>query len=132
MKQGRLDNYKKSLENNGKPTAREYREYFEVPNFTEKETCFLEPTNWKDKFLVFLWFIVLITGYLDILEPFIIDEVGEVDVTITKLVSNTKKYSCSYKLDNIIEDDYTPNKNEIYTPKGLSENKDTKTIELMN
>ena len=127
-----LQTFKANLENEEKSTFSKYYTHFLVPNCTVYETCILEPANRKDKFFVFLWFIVLITGYLDILEPFIYFEVAKVDISISKLISNKKKYSCSYKLNNNNTDGYyTSNKNEIYESKELIENEDTKRVESM-
>ena len=141
-----LETFKKSLDGNemqtetptetptGTPTGtpsddgfqltKSYHENFFVPNFKNYETCLIKPTSAKDRFLVFLWFILLITGYMDILEPFICYEVEEIKVKITKYVSNTKKYRNSYKLnDPRYEDNKIPNKNDIYE---TCETKDTK------
>ena len=127
-----LETYKTNLENNKKSTLSTYYTHFLVPNSTENETCLLEPANRKDKFFIFLWFIVLITGYLDILEPFISFEIEKIDICISKFVSNKKKYSCSYKLDNNnTKDYYTPNNDETYESKELSENEDQKKVELI-
>ena len=137
-----LQSFKKSLEGNEIPTetptgtpnetttdddsqpTKKYHENFVVPNFKNYETCLIKPTTAKDRFFVFLWFILLITGYMDILEIFICYEVEEIKVNLTKYVSNTKKYRNSYKLnDPRYEDNNIPNKNEIYE---TCETKDTK------
>ena len=128
-----MEDVKKTIATNEKSIKKSYSrnnefyEHFIVPNFTNEETCFLEPTNRKDKFFLFVWVVAFITGYLDILEPFIYYEIGNVDVNITKLVSNTKRYQMDYKSKEID----IPDEEEFYKPKESSDNTDTKEVELM-
>ena len=133
-----LEDVKKTIATNEKSIKKSYSrnnefyEHFIVPNFTNEETCFLEPTNRKDKFFLFVWVVAFITGYLDILEPFIYYEIGNVDVNITKLVSNTKRYQMDYKSKEIkTEICDIPDEEEFYKPKESSDNTDTKEVELM-
>ena len=71
-----------------------------MPNFNDNEICILNPANSKDKFLIFLWFLLLLTGYLDIYELFIHYKVEEINVRIIKKVSKKKKYRANYKLND--------------------------------
>ena len=140
-----LENYKNNLDNNNYETPtddghhkiKKYYKHFIVPSFINEEICILEPLTSKDIFLILLWFIVLITGYLDLLEIFVYYRVEIVDIKITKLVSNTNKYRVNYNLnDNQFDEEHNlPNKNEIYQTKELKEltkYTDTKEIELIN
>ena len=140
-----IEDFKNSLDNNnnnyetptddGEHNTKKYYEHYLVPDFSFEETCFSEPTNSKDKFIVFLWFIALITGYLDILEIFIYysDEDNDtVEVRIIKLISNSKKLRANYNSNDYkFEKHNLPNENEIYETKKSSENIDTKEVELI-
>ena len=67
-------------------------------------------------FLIFLWFILLILGYLDILDFFIFTEREKIYVKITKLVSNTEIFRAYYnkndeKLEFNKKEDHTSSYN---------------------
>lgn len=115
-----LDSFKKSFENNEKPTNngehqnKTYYEHFLAPELYNNETCFKQPVTSIERFFVFLWFILLFTGYVDILEIFICYTVEKVDINITKLVSNSKRYRALYKSnDGRFEDNKISMKTEM-------------------
>ena len=103
-----LANYKNDLVNKEAEVSNDnielkneiYYEHLLVPNFNDNEICILNPANSKDKFLIFLWFLLLLTGYLDIYELFIHYKVEEINVRIIKKVSKKKKYRANYKLND--------------------------------
>ena len=67
------------------------------PGFREHEICFRRKgTNVLYMFLLFFWFILLITGYLDIFEIFICYKDDYKNITITKNVSNAIVYGACY------------------------------------
>ena len=85
-----LEKLKEDLENNSVTNS--------CSDFQPKETCFLVPPNKAlTKFYIFLWFILYITGYVDILDYFIYFEEEKILVVVKKVVSNTNQYRASYK-----------------------------------
>ena len=131
-----LENLKKNLEDkettNGDNVLNNkiYYTHYLVPNFNENEICYLKPINSKDKFLVFLWFLLFFTGYLDIYEIFICYKTEEVNIRIVKKVSKKKKFRNSYKLnDPKFEDNIILNKKEI---NDKIENEDIKIEPILN
>ena len=86
-----IDNLKNDFKNKG---------YDEVlisfQSFNKNEECFSEYGKCIYKFLIFLWFILFILGYLDIHEFFIFTEREKIYIKITKLVSNTMIFRAYY------------------------------------
>ena len=63
---------------------------------------------------IFLWFLLLFLGYVDIYEIFINFKIEEINVRIIKKVSKKKKYRVNYKLnDEKYEDNNILDRKEI-------------------
>ena len=115
-----MANYKNDLGNKDTPNDNNeqeneiYYEHLLVPNFNENEICILNPANSKDKLFIFLWFLLLFLGYVDIYEIFINFKIEEINVRIIKKVSKKKKYRVNYKLnDEKYEDNNILDRNEL-------------------
>ena len=115
-----LANYKNDLGNKDTPNDNNeqeneiYYEHLLVPNFNDNEICILNPANSKDKLFIFLWFLLLFIGYVDIYEIFINFKIEEINVRIIKKVSKKKKYRVKYKLsDEKYEDNNILDRNEL-------------------
>ena len=131
-----LTNYKNDLENkeisndNNEQKMKKYYEHFLVPNFNVFEICTLEPTNIKDKLFLFIWFLSLLTGYLDIFELFLYHDKEVINVRVIKKVSKRKKYKVGYKLNDEKYED-----NDIFDKNGKNEsieNIDLKIEPILN
>ena len=91
---------KETTDDNNEQKDEIYYEHLLVPNFNENEICILNPANSKDKLFIFLWFLLLFLGYVDIYEIFINFKIEEINVRIIKKVSKKKKYRVNYKLND--------------------------------
>ena len=105
---------KETTDDNNEQKDEIYYEHLLVPNFNENEICILNPANSKDKLFIFLWFLLLFIGYVDIYEIFINFKIEEINVRIIKKVSKKKKYRVNYKLnDEKYEDNNILDRKEI-------------------
>ena len=132
-----LEKYKRNYPNNETPTDDGYTQgnennyvNYSVPNFKNDEICVLKEANSKDRFFIFLWIILFLIGYFDILEIFICCEIEKISVGIVKVVSHTNKYRACYKVNDVIFDEYSniPNKSE---QNELCENKYTEKEQFL-
>ena len=132
-----LEKYKRNYPNNETPTDDGYTQgnennyvNYSVPNFKNDEICVLKEANSKDRFFIFLWIILFLIGYFDILEIFICCEIDKISVGIVKVVSHTNKYRACYKVNDVIFDEYSniPNKSE---QNELCENKYTEKEQFL-
>ena len=96
---------KETTDDNNEQKNEIYYEHLLVPNFNENEICILNPANSKDKLFIFLWFLLLFLGYVDIYEIFINFKIEEINVRIIKKVSKKKKYRVNYKLNDVKYED---------------------------
>ena len=94
-----LESFKKGIENKGIPISDDikYYENLYCPDFNNYETCYLKSPNFFERILPILWFIIFITGYLNIIDIFINYKVEKIFVKIKKVISNTNIYRANYK-----------------------------------
>ena len=84
------------------------------PGFEEHEKCFRISNNNKfNYFLLFFWFILFITGYIDILDIFIYYRDCYREVTISKIISNSNIYRALYKQMDVLNSEEKNESNKI-------------------